>query len=169
MEWRKGSSCITKDNCTNVSYKCCRSGCLCKGNSMIAWVRLRNPWKFARCLPVKVTAVYDYSTDCSSMASDEFGCGMNDDICTILNRANQVRSCKCRINYKRNVMFVRNFATSSISIRLEFGFPRVSIKIAFVFSWIAASKEPSASGSTNVAVMPLVCGRVCARRLYVPP
>ena len=26
MEWRKGSSCVTKDDCTNISYKCCRSG-----------------------------------------------------------------------------------------------------------------------------------------------
>jgi len=134
MERRKGSSCITKDNRTDISYKCCRSSCLCKGNSMVAWVWLRNPREFARSFPVKVTAVYDHTTDCSTMATDEFRCRMYDDVCTIFDRTNQVRSCKCRIYYKRNIMFVRNFATSSISIRLEFGLPSVSIKIAFVFS-----------------------------------
>ena len=57
--------------------------------------------------------------------------GMNDDICTILNRANQVRSCKCRINYKRNVMFVRNFCNFFNINQVGVRFPRVSIKIAF--------------------------------------
>ena len=61
------------------------------------------------------------------------------------------------------------FAISSRSTKLEFGFPNVSTKIAFVFSWIAASNEPSTSGSTNVVVTPFVSGSVCARRLYVPP
>ena len=93
---------------------------------MIAWVRLRNPREFAGCFPVKVTAVYDYAADCSSMAADKFGGRMNDDICTILNRANQVRSCKCRINYKRNVMFVRNFCNffniNQVGVRVSKGF-----------------------------------------------
>ena len=76
---------------------------------MIALVWLRNPRKFTGSFPVEVSAVYDHTTDSSSMAANEFGSRMNDDICTILNWANQIRSCKCRIYYKRNVMFVRNF------------------------------------------------------------
>ena len=61
------------------------------------------------------------------------------------------------------------FATASISMMFEFGLPKVSIKIAFVFSCMAFSKAPSSSGSTNVVVIPDESGRVCAKRLYVPP
>ena len=109
MEWRKGCSCITKDDCTDVCYKCCRSSCLCKGNSMIAWVWLRDPREFAGCFPVEVTAVYDHTTDCSTMTTDEFCCRMYHDVSTVFDRANQVWCCKSRVYDKRNVMFVCNF------------------------------------------------------------
>jgi hypothetical protein len=45
-------------------------------------------------------------------------------------------------------------ATFSISIRLAFGFPILSMKIAFVLSLIASSKLFSRSGSTKVAEIP---------------
>ena len=55
-------------------------------------------------------------------------------------------------------------ATASISMIFEFGLPKVSIKTALVFSWIAFSKFESSCGSTNVVVTPYV-GSVCASRL----
>ncbi len=38
------------------------------------------------------------------MATDEFGCGMYDDICAVLNRANQIRGCKGIIYNQRDFM-----------------------------------------------------------------
>ena len=45
-------------------------------------------------------------------------------------------------------------AIASMSGISEFGLPSVSIKIALVLSLIAASKEPSTSGSTKVVSIP---------------
>ena len=59
-------------------------------------------------------------------------------------------------------------ATFSMSMRFELGLPKVSIKISLVFVWIASSKFSIRSGSTKVVCIP-DAGRVCARRLYVPP
>ena len=59
-------------------------------------------------------------------------------------------------------------ATASISIIFEFGFPKVSIYTAFVFSLITFSKLLTSSGSTKVVVIPYD-SKVCARRLYEPP
>ena len=55
-------------------------------------------------------------------------------------------------------------ATASISMIFEFGLPKVSIKTALVFPWIAFSKFERSCGSTNVVVTPYA-GSVCASRL----
>ncbi len=110
---------------------------------MIAWVWLCKRWKFAGCLPVKLTALYDHTTDCSSVATDEFCCGMNNDICTVLNWSYQVWCCKCIIYNKRNFMFVSNFCNilniNKVGVRVS----KSLNKTAFVFSWIAFSNASS--------------------------
>ena len=40
------------------------------------------------------------------MSADEFCCGMNNDICAVLNWANQVWGCKCIVDYQRNLMLM---------------------------------------------------------------
>ena len=90
---------------------------------MIAWVWLRNPREFAGCFPVKVSAIYDYTADCCTMSADKFSCGMNHNVSAILDRANQIRCCKCRIHYKRNVMFMCNlcnfFDINQVGVRVS--------------------------------------------------
>ena len=102
--------------------------CFCKADSMIARVWLCQGREFTGCFPVEFTAVYDHTTDGCSMSTDEFGCRMNNDICTVLNRSYQVRSCKCVIYNQRDLMCYERFLRSaSISTTSEFGFPRVSM------------------------------------------
>ena len=53
-------------------------------------------------------------------------------------------------------------ASASISIMFEFGFPSVSMKIAFVLGFIAFSNSSMLSGSTKVVSIPNSV-KVCAR------
>ena len=43
------------------------------------------------------------------MAADEFGCGMNNDVCAILDRTNEVWSCEGIIDNQRNFVLMCNF------------------------------------------------------------
>ena len=43
------------------------------------------------------------------MAADEFGCGMNNDVCAILDRTNEVWSCEGIIDNQRNLVLMCNF------------------------------------------------------------
>ena len=123
MERRKGCTGITQDDRTDVCYKCCRTYCICKGYAMVTRVRIRDPRIFSCCFPVEVSAVNDYTTDGCPMSTDEFGCRMNNDISTILDRSNQIRGCKCRVYYKRNVMLMSNlchfFQIDEIRVRIS--------------------------------------------------
>ena len=46
------------------------------------------------------------------MSTDEFSCGMNNDICTIFDWSYKVRCCKCVIYNKRNLMCMSNLCDS---------------------------------------------------------
>ena len=71
---------------------------------MIRYVWLNKPWIFIALSPVKFTAVYDHTTDRCAMSANEFCCGMYNDICAILDRAHQIRGCKCIIHDQRNIV-----------------------------------------------------------------
>ena len=168
VDWRKGSTCISEENCTDFCNKSCRTCCLCEADAVVAWVWF-NQWReFAGCFPVKLTAVYDNTTDGCSVSADELCCWMNNDICAIFDG---------RIRFGvPNVLSITSgilfscaiFAISSISTTLEFGLPSVSMNTAFVLSWMAFLISSKLLASTNVVVMPYA-GNVCSNRLYVPP
>ena len=108
VDWRKGSTCISEENCTDFCNKCCRTCCLCEADAVVAWVWF-NQWReFAGCFPVKLTAVYDNTTDGCSVSADELCCWMNNDICAIFDWTDKVWCTECIINYKRNLVFVCN-------------------------------------------------------------
>ena len=67
----------------------------------------------------------------------------------------------------RHIAFVRFLRSRMINRRARrFRVLQTGDELAaFVFSRIAASKDPSTSGSTKVAEMPFVSGSVCASRL----
>ena len=112
MDWWNCSTCIAKDNGTNSCNKCCRACCINKADSVIAFVRLCKLWEFAWCFPVKLTAINNYTTDCCTMSADKLSCWMNNDISTIFKWTNKIWSCKCAIDYKRNVVSMCNLCNS---------------------------------------------------------
>ena len=135
MERRNGCSCITQKDCTDLCYKSCRSYSFCEADTMVARVRLCQGREFTGCFPVKFTAVYDHTTDGCSMSTDEFCCGMNNDICTVLDRSYQIRCCKCIIHYQRNLMCMCDLcACSRYPLHQSSDFQEFRYRCAFVLS-----------------------------------
>ena len=112
MNRRKCCTHITKKDGTNVCDKCCRCAVLCKAYTMVRYVWLYQPWILVAGGPVKVTAVYDHTTDSCTVATDELCCRMDHDIRTILDRTYQIRGCKCIIYDQWNIMGMCNICNA---------------------------------------------------------
>ena len=108
MERRKCCTRITQDHCTDIGYKCRTACCIWERYTMITRVGFWNPRIFAGCLPVKLSTVNDHASNRCSMTADKFRCGVNHQICTMFDRPDQIRCCKCRIYYQRNIVSVRD-------------------------------------------------------------
>ena len=95
------------------------------------------------------------------MPTDKLRGRMDHYIRSMLDRADQVRRTEGIIYDQWDVMLMRYGCNR---FYIEFGLPKVSIKTALVFPWIAFSKFERSCGSTNVVVTPYA-GSVCASRL----
>ena len=89
---------------------------------------------------------------------------MHYNIRTVLYGPEQIGCAECVVDIKGNPCLCAISATASMSIMLLFGFPSVSINMAFVFGHIAFSKFSIDDGSTNVADIPYA-GKVLSNRL----
>ena len=121
VERRNCSSGVAKQNRANISYKCGFSCSLRERYAVIAGVWSCYVRIFFR-RPLEVAAFYDYSAQSRSVSADELCCGMNDDIGSVLNRANKVGSSESIVNYDRNAVRMRNFRNSvniwNIAVRI---------------------------------------------------
>lgn len=165
MEGRYSSPGIPKEYCPDIGYKWSLRRRLCKNSPVVTGIGLRDPGISSGILPVKPSAVHNNPAQCCSMTSDKFRSGMDHNVRSIFYGPHQVRCGKGRIYDQGMLCLWAILASFSRSATLEWGFPRVSVKIAFVFSRISFSKASSSSGSAKLAVIPLVRGRVWARRL----
>lgn len=75
---------------------------------MITRVRVGDPRIFARFLPIERTAVNDNAADRRSVSADELRRGMNDDVRAVLDRSDEVRGRKRRVNDEGNAVSVRD-------------------------------------------------------------
>ena len=110
--WRDRCTCVTKKDRTDLCNKCSRSACFCEADSMVARVWLCQGREFTGSFPVEFATFYDDTTDCCSMSSDELGCGMNNDVCTVLDRSYKVWCCECVIYNERDLMSVSDLSAS---------------------------------------------------------
>jgi hypothetical protein len=59
------------------------------------------------------------------VTTDELSCGVNNDVCSVLDRTYQIRGCKGIINYQRNLVCVCNVCESldvyNIGVRVSKG------------------------------------------------
>src|SRR5947209_20223436 len=73
---------------------------------MIRGVWLSERRETSTCCPVKLATVNDDTTDRGTMATNELGGGVDDDICAVLERLNQVWCRERIIEYKWNAILM---------------------------------------------------------------
>ena len=135
---------ITQEDCTDLRDKGCRADILCEADAVVAGVRLYEGRELAAAFPVKLTAVYDNAADRRAVTADELCSGMDNNVCAVLERTEEVRRCECGVYNKRNLMCMCNGCDLlNVNQRLRSGYRCVSMKTAFVLSLIAFSKAPS--------------------------
>ena len=146
MNWRNCSSCITKEDSSDICNECSRCCILCKAYTVVWYIWFNKPWELISSpYPVKFTTINDYTAKCCTVTTDELSSWMDNDICTVFNRSYKVRCCKCVINNKWNVVCMCNLSNSfdinnfwiriskclnlnSLSIRLDCCFNSIIIK-----------------------------------------
>ena len=99
---------ITQEDCTDLRDKGCRADVLCEADAVIAGVRLYEGRELAAAFPVKLTAVYDNAADRRAVTADELCSGMDNNVCAVLERTEEVRRCECGVYNKRNLMCMCN-------------------------------------------------------------
>ena len=71
---------------------------------MIAGVRLCDGSVLTALLPVELAGVNNNTAERCSVTADELCCGVNNDVCTVLNRSYEVWCCKCIVNDERKLV-----------------------------------------------------------------
>ena len=102
------STFVAKKNGTDVDDEGCgASGC--RERHAVARVHFGELRELARCSPVELAAVNNHATESRTMTTDELRCGVNDDVSTVFNRANQIRRTESIVDYDRNLVLVSEF------------------------------------------------------------
>lgn len=91
---------ITEQNSTDIGNKGCIFGCIYKGDSMVAWIRFCNRRVFVPCTPVKIAGIYNDSSKGCAMSSQEFCGRVYHNICTMLNRTDEIWCSKGIIHHQ---------------------------------------------------------------------
>ena len=165
MEGRYSSPGIPKKHSPDIGYKGSLRRRLCKNSPVVTGIGLRDPGYLPESFQSNLPAVHDNPAQGCSMASDKFRSGMDHNVRSIFYGPHQVRCSKCRIYDQGNVMLVGDLGQLFQIRHIRMGISQSLCKDCFVFSRISFSKASSSSGSAKLAVIPLVRGRVWARRL----
>lgn len=164
VERRDSSAGVAQEDSSDVGHESCRANCVREADAVVGGVRLGDPCVSAGLLPVEVAAVYDNAADCCSVAADELCSGVYHDVSAVLNRAEQVRSCKGAVNYQRDTVLV-----SDLREVLDVGYVGVRVAQGLNVQRLGVLVDSRFEGAFNIriyefAVMPY-SGRVCSSRL----
>ena len=83
---------------------------------MIARVGLCDVRILAGLLPVELAGLNDDAAECCAVTAQELCCGVYYDVCTVLERSDQVRCAECIVYYYRQTVFVSDLS-DGIDIR----------------------------------------------------
>ena len=97
---------VAQQDRTNLGGKCRRAACIYKADAVIARIRVDQRCEAAGCLPVELAALDDDTAERCAVTADELGCGMDNDVCAVIERTQQVRRCKRGIDDNRNALCV---------------------------------------------------------------
>ena len=73
---------------------------------MIRGIRLRECGELVVLFPVELTTIYNHTTEAGAVAAQELGCRMYNDVCTMLQRTDEIRRTKGIIDNKWNAVLV---------------------------------------------------------------
>ena len=106
-----GDTCagIAEQDRTDICDECSGADCIIERDAVIAGVGIRDVGILAARLPVKLAGLYDDAAKGCAMAADELGRGMDNNVCAMLNRTDQVRGSKCIVDDQRKAVLVGDF------------------------------------------------------------
>ncbi len=88
----EASALVTKHDGTDVGGNDGRCCVLREAYAVIGFVRLHQPGPLVSLGgPVKLARIYNDAAQGCAVSADELGCGMHNDICTVLDRSDQIR------------------------------------------------------------------------------
>ena len=81
---------VTQQDSADIGCEGGRAGSLGKRDAVVGGVGFSDLGVLAR-LPIEVTAVDDHTAQRGAVAADKLGCGVDDDVGTMLQRTEQIR------------------------------------------------------------------------------
>ena len=97
---------IAQDHGAHIGHKGGRAGSLGKADAVVTGVRLREGGEFAAGLPVELAGVNDDAAQRGAVAADELGGRMDNDVGTMLDRADQVGRAEGVVDDQRDAVLV---------------------------------------------------------------
>ena len=104
-----GSARVTKQDRTDIGHKCSRSHCVIEGDAVIAWIRGGDIRILSRSGPVEFPGFHHNAAEGCPVTADELRGGMNHDIRSVFDRADEVRRSEGIIDHNRNSVPVGDF------------------------------------------------------------
>lgn len=133
MERRKGCACISQENSSDLCNESRSAYCLGEADAVVAGVGFGEGGELSARFPVELAAVNDNAADSSAVAADELCCGMNYDICTVLNGTDKIRSTEGVVYYQRDLVLVSDlsglFDVDKVSVGVAEGLNEDSLGI----------------------------------------
>ena len=108
IERRNCCTFVAEKNGADVNDVSCCASC-CRERHAIARVRFGELRELARCSPIKLATVNNHAAESRTVTADELRCRMHDDISTVFERTNQVRSTEGVVDHDRNLVLVSEF------------------------------------------------------------
>ena len=106
VERTDASALVTQQDSADIGCKGGGTGSLGKRDTVVGGVGLSNLGVLSARLPIEVTAVDDHTAQRGAVAADELGCGVDDDIGTMLQRTEQIRGAEGVVDDNRQTVLL---------------------------------------------------------------
>ena len=100
------SALVTQQDGADIGREGGRAGSLGKRDAMVGGVGLGNLRVLSARLPVKVAAIDNHAAQRGAVAANELGCGVDDDVGTMLQRTEQIRGAEGVIDDNRQTVLL---------------------------------------------------------------
>ena len=110
VERRDGSAGVAEKDRADIGYESSRADSVREGDAVVARVRVSDRSVLAGSLPVELAGIDDNAAEGRAVTADELGCGMYNDVSTVLDRTDEVRSAEGVVDDERQAVLVRDLS-----------------------------------------------------------